>query len=48
MKKAFFSSLLSLLLTASLGTSAYAAKPAPATPPKTPLGIDVSYPQCGK
>jgi hypothetical protein len=43
--KAFTISLISLLF---LSSSVFAAKPAPSTSGTQPLGIDISWPQCGK
>jgi hypothetical protein len=47
MGKRFFALLVLTLFTVFLvAPSAFAARPQ--SPPSTPLGIDVSYPQCGK
>lgn len=47
MKKIILTTLLSIALVASFGASAFAAKPTSSGKTKTPLGIDVSWPQCG-
>lgn len=49
MKRTFFISLFITAAVAFTGTGqALAAKPTGATTVKTPLGIDISYPQCGQ
>lgn len=49
MKKYILSSfVLSFIAIVMSPGLAYAAKPAPSSPSSTPLGIDVSWPQCGK
>jgi len=47
MKKILFAMLLSLVSVVVMAPTATAAKPI-ATTPATPLGIDISYPQCGR
>ena len=49
MRKVLHLSLaLALLLTITIVSPALAAKPAPSGGTKNPLGMDISYPQCGK
>lgn len=49
MKKLIILSLfIGLAAVFSGPVKAFATKPSPATPAKTPLGIDISYPQCGQ
>jgi len=48
MKKILFSFLLSFASVLVITPSAMAAKPISGAPNTTPLGIDISYPQCGK
>ena len=48
MKNIITSSIISLLLVATMSASVFAAKPSGGTTTKTTAGIDVSWPQCGK
>lgn len=48
MKKIPFSLLVSFTVVLIITPSAMAAKPTNSTPSKTSLGMDVSWPQCGK
>ncbi len=48
MKRILSSLLLSLTALLVIAPSALAAKPSTNTASNTPLGIDISYPQCGK
>lgn len=48
MKIILYSSIISLLLAVVIGIRAFAAKPTGGTSTKTPVGIDVSWPQCGR
>ncbi len=49
MKKVFYICLLfGFAYTLFITPSASAARPAAGSPTRTPLGIDVSWPQCGK
>lgn len=47
-KKVLFSILIGLATIIVLAPAAFAAKPAASKPTSTPLGIDISYPQCNK
>lgn len=48
MKKIFLALLLFITALLIVTPSALAARPGPSAPTTTPLGIDISYPQCSK